>query len=142
MRKVVGAIVGAVVGLLAAMLVIRIGAMLFPVRPDPTIQDRVVQLQTAFAQAPLQAQLFIAGAFFVGGLVAALVAKAISGLAWPAWVAVALVVLFALLVVLVLPLPATIQAATVLLPLIGGLIGNHLVRRRRGDAGRPAPADA
>ncbi len=140
MRSIVGAIVGAVSGLLAVLLVMRIGGMLFPVRLDPAISDPMVQLQTAFEQTPLAAKLLIAGAFFAGGLLASLVAKAISGLAWPAWTSAGTMVLFALLVVLVLPLPGWLQAATVLLPLLGGFIGNHMVRHRRSHAAAPADA--
>jgi len=141
MRNIIGLVVGAVVGFAGTAIAVRIGGLLYPVRADPAIADRVTQLREAMAAAPIEAQLFIVGAFFIGGLIAGLVAKAISHANWPGMVAAGIVTLAAVLVMLVLPLPGWIQAAAVILPLVGGMIGNQLVRSRRSEAVATAPAD-
>ena len=141
MRNIIGLLVGAVAGFAGTGIVVRIGGLLYPVRANPDISDRVTQLREAMAAAPIEAQLFIVAAFFVGGLLAALVAKAIARTNWPGMVAAGIVTLAAILVVLVLPLPGWIQAAAVVLPLVGGMIGNQLVRSRRSETAPTAAAD-
>jgi hypothetical protein len=141
MRNIIGLIVGAVAGFAGTGITARIGGMIYPVRADPNIEDRVAQVREAMASAPMEAQLFIVAAFFVGGLVAGLVAKSIARTNWPGMVAAGVLTLAALLVVIVLPLPGWVKAAAVILPLIGGMIGNQLVRSRRIEAAPAVHAD-
>jgi hypothetical protein len=133
-------VAGSAAGIAGTAVVVRIGGLLYPVRADPAIADRVTQLREAMAAAPIEAQLFIVAAFFVGGMAAALMARVIARANWPGIAAAAIVTLAAILVVLVLPLPGWVQAAAVVLPLVGALIVNKLVRRRGVEADSTAAA--
>lgn len=135
MRAVAGIIVGLIAGLLATILVgiVGVGATFTaPAGIDPSNSRQVLE---AFASMPDSSKIALMVAWFAGGLVGALVAKAIARKAWVAWTAAILTAAYVLLNVLVLPMPGWMQALSVVAPLIGGLIGNHLVRAAPADAG-------
>ena len=136
MRAVGGIIVGLIVGLIATILVgiVGVGATLSgPVQADMADPRQVVE---AFANMGTTPKLALMAAWLAGGLVGALVAKLIARRAWAAWSVAILIALYVVLNMLVLPLPGWMQALSIAAPLVGGLIGNHLVR------GGPAPAAA
>ena len=140
MRAVGGIIAGLIVGLLATILVgiIGVGATLSsPVNVDIADPRQVVE---AFANMGMGPNVALMLAWFIGGLVGALIAKLIARRAWAAWTVAILIALYVLLNMLVLPLPGWMQALSIVAPLIGGLIGNHLVGP--GAVPEAATADA
>jgi hypothetical protein len=139
MRTVLGIIGGLVAGVAAIILVGMIGVgMTFsvPSGVDPSDTNQVLE---AFANAPLATQIAMMAAWFAGGLVGAWVGKRVTHSGAAAWIVAALIAAYVLANVLVLPLPAWVQALWIAAPLLGGLIGNHLVGSRVADT---AAADA
>jgi hypothetical protein len=128
MRAVAGIICGLIAGLIATILVgiVGVGATFTP--PDGIDPANSRQVLEAFGGMPAGSKIAIMLAWFAGGLVGALVAKAIARQAWAAWTVSSLTAAYVLLNVLVLPMPGWMQALSVVAPLIGGLIGNHLVK--------------
>jgi hypothetical protein len=146
MRAIAGIIAGLITGLLATILVgsIGVGATLSgPIRADVSDPRQVVE---AFANMSLGPQLALMAAWFAGGLIGALIAKLIARRSWAGWTVAVLIAAYVVLNMLVLALPGWMQALSVVAPLLGGLIGNHLVRGGAApaaattDAGEP-PAD-
>lgn len=136
MRAVGGIIAGLIVGLVATILVgiLGVGATLSgPVNTDLSDPRQVVETFAAMSSGP---KIALMVAWFAGGLVGALVAKAIARKSWAAWTVAILIALYVLLNMLVLPLPGWMQALSIAAPLVGALIGNHLVK------GSAAPAIA
>lgn len=127
MRGFLGLIGGLVAGIIALLAIGYVGGMLFPIPIDPHIRDAIEQATAALPNAPLGAKLFIAASWFGAGLFAALVAKAISRSSAVAWSAVGILTVLTLANVFLAPFPAWMEIASVALPLVGGLIGNHLV---------------
>jgi len=127
MRAIGGIIAGLIVGLIATILVgiVGVGATLSnPVNVDIADPRQVVE---AFANMGMGPNIALMLAWFVGGLVGALIAKLIARRAWAAWTVAILIALYVVLNMMVLALPGWMQALSVVAPLIGGLIGNHLV---------------
>jgi hypothetical protein len=137
MRAAAGIICGLIAGLVATILVgiVGVGAT-FTAPPgiDPSNSRQVLE---AFADMPDGSKIALMVAWFAGGLVGALVAKAIARRSWAAWAVAIVTAAYVLLNVLVLPMPGWMQALSVAAPLIGALIGNHLIR-----AAAPAEAAA
>jgi uncharacterized membrane protein YdcZ (DUF606 family) len=128
MRAVGGIIAGLIVGLIATILVgiVGVGATLSgPVNADISDPRQVVE---AFANMSSGPKIALMLAWFAGGLAGALVAKLISRRSWAAWTVAILIALYVVLNTLVLPLPGWMQALSIAAPLIGALIGNHLVK--------------
>jgi hypothetical protein len=129
MRALGGIVAGLVAGLVAAILIgiVGMGATMsgHPVQVDLNRPDRVID---AFAAMPTGPKLALVAAWFACGLVGALVAKLISRKGWAAWAVTLLVAAYVLLNVMILPLAGWLQALSVIAPLVGGLIGNGLVR--------------
>jgi hypothetical protein len=131
MRAVGGIIAGLIVGLIATILVgiVGVGATLSgPVNADISDPQQVVETFANMGMGPKMALML---AWFAGGLAGALIAKLISRRSWAAWTVAILIACYVLLNTLVLPLPGWMQALSIAAPLIGALIGNHLVK---GDA--------
>ena len=127
MRAVGGIIAGLIVGLIATILVgiVGVGATLsMPVNVDIADPRQVVE---AFANMGTGPNVALMLAWFVGGLAGALIAKLIARKSWAAWTVAILIALYVVLNMLVLPVPGWMQALSIVAPLIGGLIGNHLV---------------
>ena len=138
MRAVGGIFAGLIVGLIATVLVgiVGVGATLSgPVNADISDPRQVVE---AFANMGMGPNIALMTAWFVGGLAGALIAKLIARRSWVAWTVAILIALYVVLNMLVLPLPGWMQALSVIAPLIGGLIGNHLV----GTGAAPAAPTA
>lgn len=136
MRAVVGIIVGLVVGFLALVVIgiIGVGAT-YSVPADIDLYDNRAVVDLVLNMPPGPKIAFVV-ALLVWALVGAAMAKLIARRAWVAWTVAGLVTVYVVLSVLSLPLPAWMQAVTIAAPLLGGLIGNHLV------ATRIAPEDA
>jgi hypothetical protein len=137
MRAAAGIIVGVIAGFLATILF----AILAMSLSAPSVARIDVgdpqQVVDAFAAMPQGAKIALMLAWLVGALVGAAIGKLIARKGWVAWTVTALIALYVVLNVLILPLPGWMQALSIAAPLIGGLLANHLVK----DAA-PAAADA
>jgi hypothetical protein len=139
MRAVAGIIVGLIAGLIAAILVgiVGVGATFaVPAGIDPANTRQVLQ---AFAGMPPGSQVALAIAWLAGAFVGALVAKAIARKAWAAWTVVLLMTIYFGFGGLTLPLPIWAKALWIAAPLIGGFIGERLVKAAPAAAA-PDPA--
>ncbi|MEA3043207.1 MAG: hypothetical protein QOH47_1045 [Sphingomonadales bacterium] len=128
MRAVAGIICGLVAGLVVTILVgiIGVGATFtVPAGMDPANTRQILE---AFAGMPPGSQVALAIAWLAGALVGALVAKMIARKAWAAWVVTILMTLYFGLSSLTLPLPIWAKALWIVAPLLGGFIGDRLVR--------------
>jgi hypothetical protein len=127
MRAIAGIIVGLIAGFLVTLLAGIIGVYLTFSPPAATQLADARQVIAIFATMPMAAKIALIVAWFLGALAGAAVAKRISRQSWVAWLVAALITLYVLLNTLVMPLPGWMQALSIVAPLIGGLIGNHLV---------------
>lgn len=128
MRAFLGALAGIVAGIAALLAIGWVGSTLYPISIDSRIQGPVEQAVAAISNAPLPSLLFITLSWFVGGLAAGLVAKLIARRPGAAWSAAAVITLLTFANVFLAPFPVWMAIASVAMPLIGGLIGNHLVK--------------
>ena len=128
-RNILGIVVGLVVAVLAVMAVQALGHALYPYPADIDLNDPE-QIARIFPTIPLPAKLFVVAAWFGGALAGAAVAKAIAGRDWAAWTIAVLIAIGAVTNIFVIPHPVWMQLSAVVAPLLGGLIANHLVRRR------------
>jgi hypothetical protein len=128
MRAFLGALAGFFAGIAALLAIGFVGGMLYPISIDPHIEGTVEQAVAAISNAPLPSLLFITLSWFVGGLAAGLVAKLIARRPGAAWSAAGIVTLLTFANVFLAPFPVWMAIASVAAPLIGGLIGNHLVK--------------
>ena len=127
MRAIAGIIVGLIAGFAATILIGIVGIGATFSAPAGMEAGNPRQVLEAYANMPQGAQIALMAAWFGGGFVGALVAKLIARRSWAAWTVAGLIAAYVLLNMLVLPLPGWMQALSIAAPLIGGLIGNHLV---------------
>ena len=139
-RSILGVIAGIVVAVLTVMAVQALGHALYPYPADVDLNDPE-QIARVFPTIPLAAKLFVVAAWFGGALAGAAVAKAIAGRDWAAWTIAVLIAIGGLANIFVIPHPVWMQVSAVVAPLLGGLIANHLVRRREFAARPAASAD-
>lgn len=133
MRSIAGIIAGLIVGFLVA---IAVGVVVFGAAggaaPSPgnvNLSDpqRVVEI---FAELPVGAKIGLMLAWFGAALAGVAVAKLIAPRRWVAWTVTGLIALYVVANIFVLPMPGWMQALSVVAPLLGGLIANHLVADR------------
>jgi hypothetical protein len=134
MRAVLAVVAGVIAGMAAMMAVSFIGEMMFPTPAVRVPGGMIEQATAAFANTPLQMRLCLVLAWFIGGLVAGVVAKLIAHDGRIAWTAIAILTVLTAINIFVLPYPVWMEIANVLAPLLGGLIGNHLVAARAQEA--------
>jgi len=132
MRAIVGVVVGLVVGFAVTILIgiVAIGAMgAAPSQSDVELSDtrRILEI---FAEMPIGAKIGLMGAWFGGALSGAAIAKLIARRGWAAWTVAGLIAAYVVANVFILPMPGWMQALSVLAPLLGGLVANHLVAGR------------
>lgn len=130
MRAILGIIAGLVVAYLVFTLlgIIGVGATYsVPHGLDLYDSRAVVELLLAMPAAPKIALLF---ALFGGVLVGATLAKLIWRRSWAAWTVAILYAILAALSVMPLPIAGWMQALTTVLPIIAGLLANHLIAAR------------
>ena len=140
MRGVLAIIVGILVGFVAIIAVGVLGDLLFPsnTQIDGFTSEGAEQLLAAFPTLPVGAKLALVLSWFAGALTGAMAAKGIAGRGWAAWTVAGFFAVYVLVTTMILPMPGWLQAIAVAAPLIGGLIGNHLVRERVPAATAPA----
>lgn len=130
MRAIVAIVAGLIAGFAALILIgVLALAATFTLPPglDPYDSRQVIALIQAMPVAP---KLALLAALFGGALAGAAVAKLIARRAWAAWTVTFLIALYVVLSILSLPLTGLEQALAIAAPILGGLIGNHLVKAR------------
>lgn len=138
MRAVLGIIVGIVVALFFVFAIGMVGEMLFPITATVD-RTSIESIAAVLPNLPAGAKAALLLSWFGGALAGAYAAKRIVGRAWAAWTIAGVTAVIVILNVMILPMPGWLQVAAVAAPLIGGLLGNHLV----ADAPPAAPpADA
>lgn len=128
MRAILGLAAGLVVTVLAMMAAGFVGALIVPMS-GPTDPSQAGQLSEALAAAPAGEQVVILLSWFVAVFAGAATAKAVARTSWPGWTIAGLLALV-LAGTFLVPLPAWMQALSVIGPLAGGLLADLLVRRR------------
>ena len=128
-RGILGIVAGVAAAVLTVMAVQALGHALYPYPADIDLNDPE-QIARVFPTIPVAAKLFVVAAWFGGALVGAAVAKAMVGRSWAAWTIAGLIALGAVMNLFVIPHPVWMQLSAVVAPLLGGVIANHLVRRR------------
>lgn len=136
MRAIAAILAGLIAGFVVIILIGVIGLRLtYTVLAglDPYDGRQVIALLQAMPPAP---KLALLAALFGGTLAGAALAKLIARRAsWAGWTVAGLIALYFAFSMLSLPLPGLDQALAIAGPILGGLIGVHLVRSR------PAVAD-
>ena len=140
MRALAGIAVGLVAGFVATILIGIVGIGLTYTPPAGMNAGNPALVMEAFASMPTASKIALMVAWFGGGLAGAAIAKLIARASWAAWTVTLLIGAYVVLNSIVLPLPAWMQALSIAAPLIGGLIGNHLVRERANVAVEDADA--
>jgi hypothetical protein len=130
MRATLAVIAGILTGFAAMMAVSFAGSALFPIVAPPAPGGAIEQATAAFSHASTELKLCYVLAWFVGGLVAAAVAKLIAPSGRVAWTAAAILTVLTGINIFVLPYPVWMEIANIVTPLLGGLVGNHLIRAR------------
>ena len=138
MRATLAVIAGIVAGIAAMMAISFVGSALFPIVAPPAPGGAIEQATAAFTHAPTALKLFYVLAWFAGGLAAGLVAKLIVPSKRVGWTAVAILTVLTAINIFVLPYPVWMEIANIVAPLLGGLIGNHLVSDRAEPAAETA----
>ena len=136
-RSILGVVLGIVAAVLTVMAVQAIGHQLYPYPADVDLNDPEA-IARVFPTIPTAAKLFVVAAWFGGALVGAAVAKLITGRAWAAWTIAVLMAIAAVMNLFIIPHPVWMQFSAILAPLLGGLVANHLVKRRDATAARGA----
>lgn len=139
-RNILGIVAGLIVAVVTVMAIQALGHLLYPYPADVDLSDPE-QIARVFPTIPVTAKLFVVAAWFGGALAGAATAKAIAGRDWAAWTIAGLIAIGAVANLFVIPHPAWMQLSAVIAPLLGGLVANHLVRRRERPA-RAATAEA
>src|ERR1044072_8475898 len=128
MRAVAGIIVGVIAGVLARILFAILAISLTGPSVGGLDARDPQQVVEAFAAMSDIAKIALMFAWLVGALIGAAIGKLIARKGWVAWTVAALIALYVVLNVLILPLPGWMQALSIAAPLIGGLLANHLVK--------------
>lgn len=127
MLKVIGGIIAGLVTIFVSVSLIQwIGHQAFPISGEVNLRDPAAN-PTLVTSAPLGAQLFVVGAWFVGALLGGLVAGRVSGRHWQVWAMACFVVLAALGNIFMIPHPTWMQIGAVAAPLLGGFVASRMV---------------
>jgi hypothetical protein len=144
MRGFLGVLAGLAAAIATAMLISFAGGFLVPAPASVDIST-TESIRSAYSSLGREAQLLGIVSWALGALVGALVAKRIAGRPWAAWTVAAIVTLYQLASVLLLPMPGWMQVLALVLPIVAGFLANHLVATREivePDAVAETEADA
>ena len=142
MRVLAGIIGGLAAGIVALLAISFVGDLMFPMAAEIDARDPE-QVTGAFSSSPIGAKLMLLAALFGGAFVGAWVADRIALRRWAGWPLALILTLFAIAVIFLVALPAWMQIALVLAPLLGVLLASHaLPRRIEAPAKDEGPADA
>jgi hypothetical protein len=130
MRALAGIVAGLIVAIIAfvAIGVVGVGFTYSP--PSGTSLSDSGRVAELLVGMPTGAKIALLVAVAGAAMAGAALAKLIARQAWPAWTVTGIIACYAGLSMLSLPLSGLAQALTVIAPLLGGLIGNHLVASR------------
>ena len=129
MRGLLAIVAGIVAGFAAMVAIAYVGGLIFPATTR-IVEMNAEAVAAAFTTLPLGAKVAIIASWFGGALAGAGVAKKIAGTGWAAWTIGALFAIYVLVTTFILPMPAWLQVAAVLAPLIGALLANHFIVAR------------
>jgi MFS family permease len=129
MRILAGIVAGLVAGIIALLAISFVGDLLFPMTAEVDARDPE-QVTGAFSSSPLGAKLMLLAALLGSAFVGAWVADRIALRRWAGWPLALLLTLFAIAVIFIVALPAWMQIALVLAPLLGVLLASHALPRR------------
>lgn len=129
MRALAGLIAGLIAAVAAMIVVGFVGGLIVPMSASTDVGQQEMLRETLVA-APLGQQLVILISWFAAAFAGAAVAQLIARVAWPGW-AIAGGLALLLAATFLVPLPVWMQALAVVGPLLGGLLADQLVRRRR-----------
>ena len=131
MKALLGLLAGIAAAALVMMAVGYVGTSLYPLHVPEDPSDRQALLEGIRA-APVGAQVSVRLAWFLGTFDGAVVAKKLSGAAWPGWTIGG--VLAALLAfIFFVPLPIWLQTLAPISPLLGAAAADILIPRRRAE---------
>jgi len=133
MRALIAIIIGLVVGLAVTIAIGIAGGLLYPPSGTASLTDPE-QVIEVFARSPLGLRIALMLGWFGGALAGAACAKLIARKAWAAWAVTGLIAAYVVINIFALPMPGWMQALSFVAPLLGGLIGNHLVGGAAADA--------
>lgn len=140
MARIIGGIVaGLAIGLFSIWAIEMIGHLIYPLPAELNIRDPE-QIETLIRTMPFGAQAFVVAAWFGGALIGSALAMRIAGRAWAAWLVAGVVAAAGIINILFIPHPVWMQISAVAAPLLGGLLGIHL-GRRKALAPEDAPDD-
>lgn len=128
MRVAGGIIAGFLAGILAFLAISYLGDLMFPMSAEVDANDPE-QVSGAFSSAPAGAKIMLLAALFGGALVGVWVADRVAHRRWAGWPLALFLVLFALGVVFMVTLPAWMQIALILAPILGALVAGHALPR-------------
>ncbi len=140
MRVIGGILAGILAGIVAFMAIAYLGDLMFPMTAEVDARDPE-QVTGSFSAAPIGAKLMLLAALFGGALIGGVVADRIALRRWAGWPLALLLTVFSVATVFLVALPAWMQVALVVAPLLGVLIAGHAIPRRAGTAGEE-PAEA
>jgi hypothetical protein len=129
MRTVLAVFAGFIAAILCVAGIETLGHLVFPPPPgfdasDPANAARLMEM------VPIAALLFVVGGWFVGALTGAWVANAIAGKAPAGWSVAVLVVAGGVVTMVMIPHPAWMWAAGILLPLLAAWLAQRLTQLR------------
>ncbi|HST36943.1 MAG TPA: hypothetical protein VLK25_09990 [Allosphingosinicella sp.] len=130
MRAIAAILAGLIAGFVVIILIGVIGlraTYAVPAGLDPYDGRQVLALLKAMPAAP---KLALLAALFGGTLAGAALAKLVARRAWAGWTVAGLIALYFAFSMLSLPLAGLEQALAIAGPIVGGLIGVHLVKAR------------
>jgi uncharacterized membrane protein len=122
MLRIIGGIVAGLAAVFATTLILELLAhQIFPIPGEGQ-------------PLPIGIQLFVVFAWFTASVVGGVLAGRIAGARWAVWVIAIFCAASGVATVLMFPHPVWMQIASVVAPLIGGFIANHLVAPRAAGA--------
>ena len=125
MRIVLGVAAGVLVAFLCVFAVEMVGHSLYP-PPEGLDLRNPADVDRLMASLPAMAFVFVLGAWFLGALLGAWVANVIAKRGLAGWIVALLVVAGGVATMVMIPHPAWMWAAGILLPLIAGWLAQRL----------------
>lgn len=125
MKIVLGVVIGAVVAFVCVFGVELIGHTVYP-PPEGLDLSNPADVERLMAALPAGAFAFVLAAWFVGALAGAWVANKVAGTPLAGWIVAALVVCGGVATMLMIPHPAWMWAAGILLPVVAGWLAQRM----------------